>query len=225
MVVRWLTVLCGACAVAFALANSTVAGDEPQYAFGHIRIPKASADEPVRDRFTLSAAVTSLAQGARAWNGSRKCISCPTNGTYMLVWPALIAQLGRSPEEMRDQFVTALEDLGGLKREELRKSDPARSGDLRRCQARGVGRLRDQSPVPEYGAGAKLMFDIQLPTGTWGSADRWPQYESDAFHLATVAAMAVADAPGWHTHAKDPPLKARIDGLKHYRQTGHCELD
>jgi hypothetical protein len=37
--------------------------------------------------------------------------------------------------------------------------------------------------------------------------------------LATVAAIAVADAPGWQTHLQDPPLKAGIDRLNHYLQT------
>ncbi len=54
-----------------------------------------------------------------------------------------------------------------------------------------------KSLSPETEQALKLMFEIQLPSGTWGSADCWPPYESDAFHEATVAAVAVADAPGW----------------------------
>jgi squalene-hopene/tetraprenyl-beta-curcumene cyclase len=34
-----------------------------------------------------------------------------------------------------------------------------------------------------------------------------------------VAAITVADAPGWQTQLQDPPLKARIDRLKHDLQT------
>ena len=42
-----------------------------------------------------------------------------------------------------------------------------------------------------------LAFKLQRDTGTWGSLDCWPPYESSAYHLATVAAMAAGTAPGW----------------------------
>jgi squalene-hopene/tetraprenyl-beta-curcumene cyclase len=219
MVIERLTGFCCACAVVLTFANPVFAGDEPQYAFGDVRIPQASANEPVRDRFSLSAAMNYLDGGARAWNGARKCISCHTNGTYMLVRPALAAQIGRPSEEMRDQFVTALKNLAALKRDELRKSTrPAQviyaAAGFAQWDAHVTKVLS-----PETEQALRLMFEIQLPTGTWGSADCWPPYESDAFHLATVAAIAVADAPGWQMHLEDPPLKAKISRLKHYLQT------
>src|ERR1700685_1435787 len=107
MVVERLSVLCCACAVAIAIGKPSFADDEPQYAFGDIRIPKASADEPIRQRFSPSQAVKYLDQGATAWSGARKCISCHTTGTYMLVRPGLTQRLGPPPQEMRDQFVRA----------------------------------------------------------------------------------------------------------------------
>lgn len=45
----------------------------------------------------------------------------------------------------------------------------------------------------------------------------WPPYESDAFHEATVAAMAIGVAPGWLDMAEtDPALVAKIERLKTY---------
>jgi len=214
-----LTGLCCACAVAFTLANPVIAGDEPQYEFGDIRISQASSAEPIRERLSVGKAATYLDQGARAWYGARKCISCHTNGTYMLVRPALAAQLGRPSEEMRDYFVTALKDLASLKHEELLKSTrPAQVIYAAAGLAEWDARLT-KSLSPETQQALKLMFEIQLAMGTWGSADCWPPYESDAFHLATIAAIAVADAPGWLTNLKEPSLDAAVTRLKHYLRT------
>lgn len=63
------------------------------------------------------------------------------------------------------------------------------------------------------------MFEIQTDKGTWGTLDCWPPYESDAFHEATVAAMAVAAAPGWLekiTAAKDEKLLYSVAKLQNY---------
>ena len=108
--------LCWACAVAIAWAiavgQPVFAADETQYAFDDIRIPKAWAGEPIREPFSLSQAANYLDQGAKAWSGARKCNSCHTTGTYMLVRPALTRQLGPPHREMRDHFVAAFRDLG-----------------------------------------------------------------------------------------------------------------
>jgi squalene-hopene/tetraprenyl-beta-curcumene cyclase len=66
------------------------------------------------------------------------------------------------------------------------------------------------------------MFSIQTENGTWGSLDCWPPFESDAYHEATVAAMAAATAPGWLQKAEasdNAALKAGIEKLKNYLRT------
>jgi squalene-hopene/tetraprenyl-beta-curcumene cyclase len=64
-----------------------------------------------------------------------------------------------------------------------------------------------------------LMFAIQEDSGTWGTLDCWPPYESDAYHEATVAALAAATAPGWLSDVEagsDDDLKGRIARLRTY---------
>ena len=69
------------------------------------------------------------------------------------------------------------------------------------------------------------MFSIQRETGTWGTLDCWPPYESDAFHEATVAAMAAATAPGWlaklntNKNEANAKLLASVAQLKQYLRT------
>jgi squalene-hopene/tetraprenyl-beta-curcumene cyclase len=212
-------VLCGGIGLSSLVAPASFAGDAPQYSFENIHVPKAYADEPKRDRFSLTEAAHYLDQGAKAWSGARKCVSCHTTGTYMLVRPELSKQLGPPSPETRDNFVAAFKDLAAMKPDEIQKS--TRPGQVIYTAA-GLAEWDahvTKSLSPEAERALKLMFAIQRSTGTWGSADCWPPYESDAFHEATIAAIAVADAPGWLAGLKDPALKGGVERLKHYLKT------
>lgn len=46
------------------------AEDKPQYEFGEIKIPQASAAEPLRSQVSIEHAPRYLDQGAAAWNGA-----------------------------------------------------------------------------------------------------------------------------------------------------------
>jgi squalene-hopene/tetraprenyl-beta-curcumene cyclase len=225
MIGRQITVLFCACGLVFAIGRPIAAGDAPQYAFGDIVVPKASADESVRGHFSLPQAVQYLDHGALAWSGSRKCISCHTTGTYMLVRPALTAQVGPPPQEMRKRYIAAFKDLAAMKRDDLQKS--TRPGQVIYAAA-GFAEW-DAHVTKALSAETKqalaLMFELQQSSGTWGSADCWPPYESDAFHEATVAAIAVADAPGWLKNLQDPSQRAGVDRLKHYLRTARPPHD
>jgi len=214
----WRTAL--AVAATFALGGRLLAADSPyQYESGDIRIPKPKADEPIQGQMSARQADHYLEEGAHAWNASRKCITCHTNGTYMLVRPSLTAQFGRPPEEMRTHFVKTLKGLSAMKRKDLQR--PTRPAQV----IYGAAGLAEwdahvtKSLSPETEQALALMFELQELSGTWGSADCWPPYESDAFHEATVAAIAVADAPGWLAKLKDPALVTGVERLKRYLQT------
>jgi len=168
-----------------------------QYAFEAIAVPAATADEPLRNSVSTRLAIDHLEQGSVAWSGQRRCISCHTNGTYMLARPALSRALGAPPEATRGFFLEHLGNLAAEPPEALRKSTkPAQVIYLAAGLAswdRHVSRARS----PETDQALALMFSIQEESGTWGTLDCWPPYESDAFHEATVAATAAATAPGW----------------------------
>lgn len=196
--------------------SALIAEEVLQYEFKEIRIPAANADEPVREKFSLPLASKFLDQGALAWSGSRQCIACHTNGTYMVVRPSLSGILGEPPTQVREFFQAELQELFATKRDELRKSIlPAQviyaAAGLAEWDAHVT-----KSLSPETKQAISLMFELQLPSGTWGSADCWPPYESDAFHLATVAATAIAAAPGWlKEHVAGKELDA-VERLKAY---------
>ena len=65
----------------------------------------------------------------------------------------------------------------------------------------------------------KLMFDVQLDSGAWGNVDCWPPLESDVYHGATVAALAVAAAPGWRAKYDRGEIATKIERLESYLRT------
>jgi squalene-hopene/tetraprenyl-beta-curcumene cyclase len=210
------------CFFGVALVVSTCGrarGEDYQYQFESITIPPASADEPKLKRPSIEKAVDYLEQGALAWNGSRKCVTCHTNGTYMMIRPALTPKLGAPPEEFRTFFVTSLEQLAG-KEPEARQQGvaPAQAIYIAAGLAEWDARVT-KTLSPETGRALALMLKLQRDSGTWGALDCWPPYESSAFHLASVAAMAIGAAPGWLANLKDPPLQSAVDGLKKYLRT------
>lgn len=211
--------LLGPLLLAFGPSAAAPAAEGLQYAFESIAVPAASADEPRRDRVSTRLAVEHLEQGSVAWSGTRKCISCHTNGTYMLARPALSAALGTPPEATLGFFREQLETLSAEAPENLRKSTkPAQVIYLAAGLAawdRHVGGVRSA----ETDRALALLFSIQDDSGTWGTLDCWPPYESDAFHEATVAATAAATAPGWLeavAAGNDAPLATGVGKLRAY---------
>ena len=201
------------------IAASATAGDAPQYEFDAIKIPAASANEPTLPQVDVDRALKYLDDGAVAWTGSRKCVTCHTTGTYLVTRPALTAQFGPPRSELRQFFVGELHRLKGLDDEQKQAGiHPAQvvyiAAGLAEWDAHVTGTLS-----PEDDEALRHMLSLQLESGTYNSLDCWPPYESSAFQEATVAAMAVATAPGWLAGLGDDALKARVEQLKHYLRT------
>lgn len=214
--------LFGALISLFTLIAFVSAADQPQYQHDTISIPKATADEAKLDKLSVPLAVEYLEQGTVAWNGQRKCITCHTNGTYMVVRPALTPTLGKPSEATREFFLATLKTFATEDRTKLKQSTrPAQVIYLAAGLAEWDAHVTKQLS-PETEQALALMFEIQLDTGTWGSLDCWPPYESDAFHEATVAAMAAATAPGWLkkiADTKNEKLLGAVEKLKTYLRT------
>jgi squalene-hopene/tetraprenyl-beta-curcumene cyclase len=225
MAVKKCGVSCIAIGLGLAMGQPIFAGDVPQYSYDNIHVPKAFADEPKREQFSLTEAAHNLDQGAKAWSGARKCVSCHTTGTYMLIRPELSKKLGPPQPQMREMFVAAFHDLAAMKLDDLQKSTRPGQAIYSAAGLAEWDKHVAKSLSPETEQALKLMFCLQQPSGTWGSADCWPPYESDAFHEATVAAIAVADAPGWLANLKDPALRIGVERLQHYLRTAQPPHD
>ena len=205
--------------VASELATAESKAAKPQYEHGAIRVPAATANEAKRESVSVSLAEQYLEQGREAWSGKHKCISCHTNGTYMTLRPALTKTLGIPQEIERKFFLAQLTALAAENPKKLQRgTGPAQviylAAGLAEWDAHVSGSLS-----AETDQALRLMLSLQRPHGSWGTEDCWPPYESDAYHLASVAAMAVAIAPGWidaiEKEQDEQPLM-QLDKLKHY---------
>jgi squalene-hopene/tetraprenyl-beta-curcumene cyclase len=192
---------------------------KPQYQFEKIVIDAATADEPLAPALSVQKAVSYLDQGAVAWSGSKKCVTCHTNGVYLSVRPALSSRVGPPAAKVREFFVETLKQKQATDRQKLSKGTTPEqviylAAGLAEWDRHVSGKLS-----PETDAALKLMLEIQRDDGTWGAAACWPPYESDSYQPATVAAMALATAPGWLENLQDKQLQAAVGRLKKYLRT------
>ncbi|MCA9038800.1 MAG: hypothetical protein KDA65_00495 [Planctomycetaceae bacterium] len=191
----------------------------PQYEFEGITIPPASADEPIRKEFSLEKAASYLEQGATAWTNSHSCVSCHTNGSYMVLRPSLSETLGKPKSDLRDFFVAEVQKYKQKSKKELAVGANAATvvylaAGLAEWDKHVVGKLS-----PETDEALRFMFEIQQENGTWTSADCWPPLESSPYQIASVASIAAATAPGWLEAAReDAELKTAVTELETYLQ-------
>ena len=187
-----------------------------QYHYRDTTYLRPSADEP-RIPFSPQLAMTYLEQGAIAWTVEQHCVACHTNGSYMVVRPMLTAQFGVPQKELRDYFVTALREQLTPDPDDPRwQPEPTQvvyiAAGLAIWDANVTHRLS-----PETAEALNLMFKLQRDTGDWYiDDDNNPPLESKTYQLATVAARAVANAPGWRLQQRGTPTEARIRRLEEF---------
>lgn len=192
-----------------------------QYHYKDVTYLRPSPAEPII-AFTPKLALDYMEQGAVAWTAEWKCVACHTNGSYMVVRPLLTPQLGQPNKELRAFFVGTLQ-------EEL-ATDPAdQRPELDSTQAVYVAAglaIWDANVThrlsPETAEALAMMFKLQRADGDWTiSDDNNPPLESSRYQLATVAARAVGNAPGWLAQQRGTPLEAKINLLEDYLRAGH----
>lgn len=191
----------------------------PQYKHGDIVVPGAWADEPRRAAVSVAKAIVHLEDGAAAWNGSNNCVACHTTGVYLCLRPMLSHTLGRPSDDIRRLFVADLKERAEQADKDI---DSLRTGivpahvaniawGLAEWDAHVTGELSDETRQA-----MDLMFRLQAKDGSFSNLDCWPPFESSNYQAATVAAMAVATAPGWKNSVRDQTTLAAIDRLKKY---------
>lgn len=170
---------------------------EPQYAHEEITIAAATADEPILKDHSVEKAVEYLQAGATVWTKKKGCISCHTNGVYLLSRPALTDVLGPPVEEFRQFYVAELRKLQETELPKLKASfKPTQvaflAGGLAEWDAHITKALSDETREA-----LDLLLSVQAEDGSFSNQQCWPPYESSDYHGSTVAAMALATAPGY----------------------------
>ena len=168
-----------------------------QYHFGDVSIPPASADETIAERLSLTKAGAYLEDGAKAWVNDRGCVSCHTTGWYGILRPQLSSLLGPPDPSFRSFLERILQETLAEERNKTeRGTGPAEVVYLAAALAAWDAHITKQLSS-ETAKALELMFSLQRGNGAWYSVETWPPFESDAYQLATVAAMAVGLAPKW----------------------------
>lgn len=188
---------------------------KPQYEAPGIRVPAFRGDEAVRSSVSTELAAQFIEDGARAWTRSRGCISCHTTGTYAVTRPVLSPLLGPPQPEVRALMVSRLRRKQGMARPELLRGTESGEAVYIAAGLAEWDRCVEGKASAETAEALDLLFDLQLESGSWANPGCWPPYESDSYHLATQAALAVAAAPGWLSHAT-VERRERVERLKTY---------
>lgn len=168
-------------------------------------------------KFSPRLAVDYMERGAAAWTDDWECVACHTNGSYMVVRPLMTEQLGPPQKEMRAFFVSTLqaelaEDPAEMRPELDSTQAVYVAAGLAIWDAHVTHRLS-----AETSEALDVMFKLQRADGDWTiSDDNNPPLESSRYQLATVAARAVGNAPGWLARQKGTPVEAKIELLENY---------
>jgi squalene-hopene/tetraprenyl-beta-curcumene cyclase len=193
-----------------------------QYHHQDVTYARPSPEE-AKIPFSPRLAVDYMEEGAIAWTVEGKCVACHTNGSYMVVRPLLTPQLGAPQQALREFFVKTLNDALALPPDKLPTRVEATqmvyvAAGLAIWDAHVLHRLS-----PETVQALQVMFKLQRPAGDWsvGDDDNNPPLESSAYQLATVAARAVANAPGWLAEQNGTPVAAQIELMKRFLREPH----
>jgi len=192
-----------------------------QYHMRNVTYPRPSAQEP-KIPFSPRQAVDYMEQGAAAWTGEWKCVACHTNGSYMVARPLMSRQLGPPQKGLRDFFIKTLQDELATDPADLR---PELDSTQAVYVAAGLA-IWDANVThhlsPETSEALDMMFKLQRKDGDWTiSDDNNPPLESSRYQLATVAARAVGNAPGWLAQQHGKPVEAKVDLLLSYLRSDH----
>lgn len=192
---------------------------EPQYEHEEIVVPAAEEDEPIAEAVSTEAALAYLDQGATAWARSHQCITCHTSGSYVRMRPALTKACGPPVEELRTLCLNELEyfekQLTDDRQWLVANERPCRvaytASGLAEWDAHVSGATSDATR-----RALDVLLKLQREDGSWGNHTCWPPLESSDFHATTVAAMALATAPGWLDSVDSAETLAQLARTKQY---------
>ncbi|MBZ5594852.1 MAG: hypothetical protein LAP39_21615 [Acidobacteriia bacterium] len=196
-----------------------------QYHLGEMKVPRAREDEAVLPNPSLEKALQYLDTAALIWVRQAGCVSCHTAGTYMLVRSQLTIPPNPPFKEIHEFFIDV------LSRYESNSAEWFRSGSNSEQVIYTAAGLAEWDAHVEGRTSAatdralRIMLRTQLDTGTWNADVCWPPLESSAYQAATIAARALAVAPGWLDTLADADLRRRVTLLKSYLKSASAQND
>ncbi|MCH2134571.1 MAG: hypothetical protein MK116_12575 [Phycisphaerales bacterium] len=168
-------------------ACSPVAGDQPA-------LP--GSGDPVREQFSLESADEYLAKASRGWQETNSCVSCHTNGLYLVS-----GAMEPAGEPWRDARTFALEYLDRYITDGVTPVGQygAVEGMVATACFLAMGdSIRYGTFKDDTRAALDHVLSLQDEAGHWPDwlACNWPPYESDTHFGVTLMAVTLGRAPG-----------------------------
>ena len=198
---------CLAIPVIAAVMIATSAAEEPLTLENVTPLEANRADEPIRDEFSMDAAVRFLDAAALDWQKERKCFACHSDYAFLFTRP-LVSWKAPAHDEIRSK----LEHLAEHPRDVKHRVTEAVMGAsmLAQNDALTTGKLH-----PTTRKALDRMWTMQREDGgfDWMKYSQ-PPSEIDDHYGVTMAAIGVGAAPG--DYAETPGAKAGLDKIRRY---------
>lgn len=190
-----------------AAVIATSAAEEP-LTLEKVTPPEANRpDEPLRDEFSMDAAVRFLDAAALGWQQERKCFACHSDYAFLFTRP-VVSWKAPAHDEIRAKLEHFAEHPGNLKHpvthavmaaSVLAQNDALTTGELHPTTRKALDR----------------MWTVQREDGgfDWMKYNQ-PPSEIDDHYGVTMAAIGVGAAPGGY--AETPAAKAGLDKIRRY---------
>ncbi len=190
------------CAVVLGPASPCAWGTEPAR-----DDDAAFPDEPLRDTFSLDAAVAFLDHAALTWQSDRKCFACHSNYAFLETRP-LVSWTTPVHDELRNK----LEELAANPRE---VGFRVMEGVMAACVLAQNDALTTGKLHPITRQALDRMWTLQSEDGhfEWEKSNQPPSEVDDHFG-ATMALLGVGVAPDDYSHT--PAAQAGLNKIRQY---------
>ena len=167
-----------------------------------------SPDEPLAKRFSAAKAVDFIDRASLHWQRSRECVTCHTNGAYLLGRAKLKADPAphAAVRKFFEQYVTGWAE-----------KKPGPHGVVATAAALALDDSAKGKLSPATRSAFAEAWKTQREDGSWDWLKcGWGPYESDDHYGVTLAAIAVASAPENYaaTRYAAPGYKKLLSWLK-----------
>ena len=170
-----------------------------------------SATEPFSESFSLTLSHDYLEAAANQWYQTRHCVTCHTNGLYLLSSP-VGSDARRNTQEMAREYLATILGLDGKEVEEKPSTEAVTAtAALLTISESAQGKLH---PITEKGLDE--AWARQSDNGCWADwlKCNWPPYEVDNHFGVTLMAIAMGSAP--EAYRKKPHVQEGIARLRVY---------
>jgi squalene-hopene/tetraprenyl-beta-curcumene cyclase len=152
-------------------------------------------EEPLRDTFLMAAADAASAHAQAQWRSSNNCVSCHTNGLYLV--SGAMEPAGQPWREARAFAIEYIDRYRTGEREPLGQYGAVEGMVSTACFLALGDRVMFDDFTPQTRAALDFAFSLQSQAGHWPSwlACNWPPYESDLHFGPSLMAIAMGRAP------------------------------